>query len=338
LSPSDGDGNIIVTNNIAKHLRYNHDIIWVAPGDRKIYGNIANAIICQGHLIHSYRQNDWRTVPRYGSVSLRIVNRHVNTGEILDEMSGTWAPVVVRIINRPNNVIEYEIQVQGPSTSNILGTRNPNDMGIVMLFNTIYVPYEHLPFGGVLLDAAGGAFANVMTNMSGNITRLNIASYGQLNTVIPFASMEEYRTAVALTYEAVDPNNPGNTALTYNVLENSDIYIDEPPKIISALPSTLIVGTPYGFRIEADPQGKRPDWIGEAIGDDPLWWHWGIDSGELPPGMEFIQDDDAGVIFGTPTELGTYSFVVCIGNNHWTDARTYILKVEEPPSTEKIYL
>jgi PKD repeat protein len=64
---------------------------------------------------------------------------------------------------------------------------------------------------------------------------------------------------------------------------------------------------------------------------------WSVDSGELPPGLQLFDDDisiyNRGIIKGTPTQTGTYTFTVKAENAYGSDMKEFTIVIEalQPP-------
>lgn len=87
-----------------------------------------------------------------------------------------------------------------------------------------------------------------------------------------------------------------------------------PPVITNEPPAKGSVGSAYSHNMT-------------ATGATPMTWS--IPAGMLPPGLSL--DPDTGVISGTPTTAGTYTFSVQVENEYGTDVEEYTVIVGNPP-------
>ena len=110
-----------------------------------------------------------------------------------------------------------------------------------------------------------------------------------------------------ITVTAFNDYEPGGVSRTYTLNVSWAARINT----LSPLPDG-IVGVPYSFMLS-------------AYGDEPIWWHLG---GNLPPGLSL---DANGMLSGTPTEAGTYSFSVQAANASGFENRLYDLTVYQMP-------
>ena len=76
-----------------------------------------------------------------------------------------------------------------------------------------------------------------------------------------------------------------------------------------AVPSPAFVSEPYSFQVTASGGGTQT---------------WSILSGTLPPGITF---STGGLLSGTPTTPGDYTFVVRVGDGSRSDTETFIIRV-----------
>ena len=100
-------------------------------------------------------------------------------------------------------------------------------------------------------------------------------------------------------------------AIGYELRETSAFV---PLSIITSSLPDATAGAPYAVEIE--PRGGIP------------FYDWEVAAGELPPGLELDRFD--GIIYGTPTEPGSYTFTVSVTDyppRRDTVSRTYTLTV-----------
>lgn len=85
--------------------------------------------------------------------------------------------------------------------------------------------------------------------------------------------------------------------------------------IITRTLSNGTVGQPYSATLTANISGVR----------------WSVAAGALPPGLDI--NESAGTISGSPTEAGTFSFVISAANNDYADAASFQVVIENyvPP-------
>jgi Putative Ig domain len=75
------------------------------------------------------------------------------------------------------------------------------------------------------------------------------------------------------------------------------------------VPSPAFVNEPYSFQVTASGGGTQT---------------WSIASGTLPPGITFSA---GGLLSGTPTTPGDYTFVVAVRDGNRSDSETFIIRV-----------
>ncbi len=76
-------------------------------------------------------------------------------------------------------------------------------------------------------------------------------------------------------------------------------------------PKATFLGEPYSFQLTADDGGSEV---------------WSLKSGSLPTGMSVGSN---GLVSGTPTATGDFTFVVQVTDGNRTDSQTYTLSVVE---------
>ena len=111
-----------------------------------------------------------------------------------------------------------------------------------------------------------------------------------------------------ITVTAFNDYEPGGVSRTFTL----NVSLAARINTLSPLPYG-IVGVPYSFVLS-------------AYGDEPVWWHLG---GDLPPGLSL---DESGLLSGTPTAPGTYSFSVQAANDYGFENRLYDLTVYQLPT------
>ncbi|MCL2362216.1 MAG: Ig domain-containing protein [Defluviitaleaceae bacterium] len=152
-----------------------------------------------------------------------------------------------------------------------------------------------------------------ITGSDGNLSIYVTVSSGTLPTGLSISGTTISGTPTVdgqscqITVTASNDYEPGGVSRVYA------LYVSRAARIntLSPLPYG-IVGIPYAFTLS-------------AYGDEPVWWHLG---GDLPPGLSMDAD---GLLSGTPTALGTYSFSVQAANDYGFENRLYELTVYELP-------
>lgn len=114
-------------------------------------------------------------------------------------------------------------------------------------------------------------------------------------------------------------NGVGNDTHTYQLVVSS--LFGAPVILTQSLPQPSL-GKAYSVTLEAE-------------GLDPIYW--GLWGGELPSGLTL--DCESGVISGTPTTAGTYTFTIMADNMIGCDERTFTLKLgKNTPKNDPIVI
>ena len=112
----------------------------------------------------------------------------------------------------------------------------------------------------------------------------------------------------------VNASNGGGTGTKSFILNVNAAYVaPAPPTITTTSLADGTVGVPYSQTLA-------------ATGDTPI--EWGISSGSLPNGLSL---SDAGVISGTPTAEGDFTFTVEAANIAGSDIVSFTITVEAAP-------
>ena len=185
---------IILTENSAKYLDYNYDVVGYYAGDTATYGISGNDIIVQGYVL-SPNGKPIADSAKYSSYTF------VNTSVF---KTVTIYPVVLYRTSEQkdtdgNLYTLYYVHHEGygekidgtswESSGNTLTTRN-TDWGGAYQYTGIYAPDDSYPYGSV--DIYTKAY---LTNEDGTCQTLTTPGVGR----VPFASMAEYNAAVGLT-------------------------------------------------------------------------------------------------------------------------------------------
>jgi YVTN family beta-propeller protein len=118
-------------------------------------------------------------------------------------------------------------------------------------------------------------------------------------------------TPGSYTYGITATNSQGTDLITYTQV----ISTPAPPTHGPAVPGTAPAGTAFSFAI---PESGNPA---------PTF---AVTSGSLPPGL--VLNTATGVISGTPTTVGSYTYTITATNSQGTDAVSYT-QVIIPPAT-----
>ena len=187
---------IILTENSAKYLDYNYDVVGYYAGDTATYGQSKNSIVIQGYVA-TVNSNGSGCV-NYGAISLTGTSTYSSvTVSALEYLRST------EIKDNDGNVIEtvyyavYHlsgIKNDGTAVENYgsaAAASNYNNWTNYLYYTTIFAPTEKYPYGSA--DCAVGGFYTPR----GKSYTANTAAIGVGR--VPFASMAEYNAAVGLT-------------------------------------------------------------------------------------------------------------------------------------------
>jgi len=179
------------------------------------------------------------------------------------------------------------------------------DAGEAPLIHDEYIP-------GATLDQLY-SWTPTVTGSDGNLVVSVAVTDGTLPTGLSISG-----TTISGT-PTVDGQSCQVTVTAFNDYELSGVsrtytlYVSLAARIntLSPLPYG-IVDVPYSISLS-------------AYGEEPIWWHLG---GDLPPGLSL---DENGVLSGTPTAQGTYSFSVQASNDYGFENRLYSLTIYQVP-------
>ncbi len=114
-------------------------------------------------------------------------------------------------------------------------------------------------------------------------------------------------------------------AYTRTDTQDYNLTIDLQPSSLTIITSSLLSGT-IGYAYNATLQ---------ATGQNTtLPYTWSMQNSVLPPGMNLTTNNNDGIISGTPTQAGTYTFTIRVsetGNSLNSDSRAYTLTVNSAP-------
>lgn len=138
----------------------------------------------------------------------------------------------------------------------------------------------------------------------------------KFETILVFTSADEG----AMTAYCYAPSGKGNLYISDTVeFSCFDDFADEqtnentPPEIITATLTNVITNQPYSFQLTAS-------------GTTPITW---THKGNLPAGLTL---SESGLISGTPTKAGKYTFTVTASNSYGKSSQKYTLQVFDPVS------
>lgn len=185
---------IILTENSAKYLDYNYDVVGYYAGDTATYGNSGNDIIVQGYVLSpngkpiadsaKYSVYTFVNTSTFKTVTIYPVYLY-STSEKKDDDGNLYTLYYVRHYG-------YGEKIDGTpweSKGNTIATRNTNWGGAYQYLG-IHSPDDSYPYGSVDISTL-----SYLTNNDGTYLKLTGPSVGR----VPFASIAEYNAAVGLT-------------------------------------------------------------------------------------------------------------------------------------------
>lgn len=185
---------IILTENSAKYLDYNYDVVGYYAGDTATYGNSGNDIIVQGYVLSpngkpiadsaKYSAYTFVNTSTFKTVTIYPVYLY-STSERKDDDGNLYTLYYVSHYG-------YGEKIDGTSwesKGNTIATRNTNWGGAYQYLG-IHSPDDSYPYGSVDISTL-----SYLTNNDGTYLKLTGPSVGR----VPFASMAEYNAAVGLT-------------------------------------------------------------------------------------------------------------------------------------------
>lgn len=185
---------IILTENSAKYLDYNYDVVGYYAGDTATYGNSGNDIIVQGYVLSpngkpiadsaKYSVYTFVNTSTFKTVTIYPVYLY-STSERKDDDGNLYTLYYVSHYG-------YGEKIDGTpweSKGNTIATRNTNWGGAYQYLG-IHAPDDSYPYGSVDISTL-----SYLTNNDGTYLKLTGPSVGR----VPFASIAEYNAAVGLT-------------------------------------------------------------------------------------------------------------------------------------------
>ena len=315
---------IILTENSAKYLDYNYDVVGYYAGDTATYGISGNDIIVQGYVL-SPNGKPIADSAKYSSYTF------VNTSVF---KTVTIYPVVLYRTSEQkdtdgNLYTLYYVHHEGygekidgtswESSGNTLTTRN-TDWGGAYQYTGIYAPDDSYPYGSV--DIYTKAY---LTNEDGTYQTLTTPSVGR----VPFASIAEYNAAVKLTRSPIEKKDviqavskiieAGGTADFPKLGETDVLYIDSTDnsayKWSSKINAYYCVGRDY-FSIKqiqsaAEPNSSEAEILeAQLLQDMRSPTEWTLHSSFVPP---------KGYMCITDFESGQHGIKIGDGNTPWSE-------------------
>ena len=185
---------IILTENSAKYLDYNYDVVGYYAGDTATYGISGNDIIVQGYVLSPNGK------PIADSAKYSV---YTFTNTSLFQTVTIYPMTLVKAVEQKdsdgNLYTLYYVHMEGHGiktdgtswevSGNSLTTRN-TDWGGAYRYSAINIPDDSYPYGSVLISPAA-----YIVNENGTYSEFTNPSVGR----VPFASMAEYNAAVGLT-------------------------------------------------------------------------------------------------------------------------------------------
>jgi len=158
------------------------------------------------------------------------------------------------------------------------------------------------------------SFTPTITGSDGNLSVSVAVTGGTLPTGLYISGTTIYGTptidnqSCQITITAFNDYEPGGVSRTYTLRVSLAARINT----VSPLPNGL-VGSPYTFSFS-------------GYGEAPYTWE--VLGGDLPPGLSMDLD---GILSGTPTATGVYSFSVRATNEYGSDTKLFTLSVYQLP-------
>ena len=185
---------IILTENSAKYLDYNYDVVGYYAGDTATYGISGNDIIVQGYVLSPNGK------PIADSAKYSV---YTFTNTSLFQTVTIYPMTLVKAVEQKdsdgNLYTLYYVHMEGHGiktdgtswevSGNSLTTRN-TDWGGAYRYSAINIPDDSYPYGSVSISPAA-----YIVNENGTYSEFTNPSVGR----VPFASMAEYNAAVGLT-------------------------------------------------------------------------------------------------------------------------------------------
>lgn len=186
---------IILTENSAKYLDYNYDVVGYYAGDTATYGNSGNDIIVQGYVLSpngkpiadsaKYSAYTFTDTSTFKTVTIYPLTLYRTT----EEKDSDDTVYTLYHVHYEGSGTKTDGTLWETSTASTVATRYAT-WGGVFQYMGIYAPSDIYPYGSVNVNCKG----------------YYITSFGAYSTTacpsvgtVPFASMAEYNAAVGLT-------------------------------------------------------------------------------------------------------------------------------------------
>ena len=205
----------------------------------------------------------------------------------------------------PNNNVRYEVKVYTGMTS-MPTSRPTNGSPVSTMSGTMTYAGWHTLTLNTPVNLTKGQYFSVVVSYT-NYTKAAVEMRGSMssNVVIDNGSFFSYN---GTSWETGTSNNVNATIKAYTITGTSSTGT-APTITTTSLPNGTVSQT-YSATLE-------------ATGTSPITWS--VSSGSLPSGLSL--NSSTGVISGTPTSSGSYTFSVKATNTYGSDTKSYTLTV-----------